>query len=71
MGMRKYYNIQTLIMVIEYNINTEKVYSSISKNKNNQWIYFNGKVPQYTNFNEIQNHKNIEFLFYSILEEEI
>ena len=61
----------TGVIFYEYNINTEKVYSSISKNKNNQWIYFNGKVPQYTNFNEIQNHKNIEFLFYSILEEEI
>ena len=61
----------TGVIFYEYNINTEKVYSSISKNKNNQWLYFNGKALHYSNFNEIQNHKNIEFLFYSILEEEI
>ena len=59
----------TGVIFYEYNSNEEKVYSSISKNENNQWLYFNGKTLQLTNFNEIYNHKNIEFLFYSILEE--
>jgi len=59
----------TGVIFYEYNSNEEKVYSSISKNENNQWLYFNGKTLQLTNLNEIYNHKNLEFLLYSILEE--
>ena len=53
----------------EYKVNGEKIYTSISKDMNNQWIYFNGTKILSSNFNEILNHKNIQFLFYSISEE--
>ena len=53
----------------EYNANGEKIYTSISKDMNNQWVYFNGKKILDSNLNDIQNHNNIEFLFYSVLDE--
>ena len=53
----------------EYNANEEKKYTSISKDMNNQWVYFNGKKILDSNLNDIQNHNNIEFLFYSVLDE--
>ena len=50
----------------ELNNNKEEIFTSISKNINNQWIYFNGKAIQNSSFNELQNHKNLQYLFYSI-----
>ena len=44
-----------------------KKYVSYTKERNGQWKYFNGTYLSDSNFNEIQNHDNIEILFYSSL----
>ena len=46
----------------------EQIYTSITKNRNEQWIYFNGKSIEYTNFDFLKNHKNLQYLFYSFQE---
>ena len=42
-------------------------YFSYTKDGNQQWKYFNGKSYEDSNLNELQNHKNIEVLFYTSL----
>ena len=49
----------------ESNSNNEEVYTSITKNQNGQWIYFNGKGFQNSSLNELKNHNNLQYLFYS------
>ena len=44
-----------------------KKYVSYTKERNGQWKYFNGTYLSDSNFNEIQNHDNIEILFYASL----
>lgn len=46
----------------------EKVYSSISKNKNGDWRFFDGKDIHPSSFNNLKNHKNFKILVYSYLE---
>ena len=46
----------------------EKVYSSISKNKNGDWRFFDGKAIHSSSFNDLKNHKNFKILVYSYLE---
>ena len=43
----------------------EQIYTSITKNRNEQWIYFNGKSIEYSNFDCLKNHENLQYLFYS------
>ena len=40
-------------------------YFSNTKDDNQQWNYFNGISYENSNLNELQNHKNIEVLFYT------
>ena len=49
----------------ESNNNHEEIYTSIVKNQNNQWIYFNGNGFQNCSFDELKSHKNLKYLFYS------
>ena len=42
-----------------------KVYTSITKNKDEKWIYFNGNDFQNSSFDELKSHKNLQYLFYS------
>ena len=55
-----------LIGVI-FSENNEDVikYFSYTKDDNQQWNYFNGISYENSNLNELQNHKNIEVLFYT------
>ena len=57
--------ILTGAIFFESNDDDEKIFSSISKNINNEWIYFNGKEIKPSSFNDIQQHKNIQYLFYA------
>ena len=47
--------------------NEPKKYVSYTKERNGQWKYFNGTYLSDSNFNEIQNHDNVEILFYALL----
>ena len=47
--------------------NEPKKYVSYTKERNGQWKYFNGTYLSDSNFNEIQNHDNVEILFYASL----
>lgn len=40
-------------------------YVSYTKDKYGQWKFFNGNSIQNSSFNELQNHKNIQSLFYT------
>ena len=42
-----------------------EVYTSITKNKDEKWIYFNGNDFQNSSFDELKSHKNLQYLFYS------
>ena len=42
-----------------------EVYTSITKNKDEEWIYFNGNDFQNSSFDELKSHKNLQYLFYS------
>ena len=42
-----------------------EVYTSITKNKDENWIYFNGNDFQNSSFDELKSHKNLQYLFYS------
>ena len=52
---------------IEFKEN-EKIYTSITKNKNEDWKYFDGKNIHNSNLDELKNHKNVKILIYSYLE---
>ena len=49
----------------ESNSNNVEVYTSITKNQNGDWIYFNGKEFHNSSLNDLKNHNNLEYLFYS------
>ena len=49
---------------LEY-IQNEQIYTSITRNRNEQWIYFNGKSIEFSNLDYLKNHKNLQYLFYS------
>ena len=42
-------------------------YVSYTKDSNGEWKYFNGKSYENSNLTELQNHENIEVLFYTSL----
>ena len=55
------------VIFYDYNDNKEEVYKSISKNEDNKWVLFNGKSIEFSDFNNIQQNKNLKYLFYTNL----
>ena len=49
----------------ESNDNQAEVYTSITRNQNGLWIYFDGNMFQNSSFEELKNHNNLKYLFYS------
>ena len=49
----------------EKNNNQNEKFVSYSKAPNNGWVYYNGDSIKNSNFKELQNHKNLQMLFYS------
>ena len=49
----------------ETNSGEPRKYVSYSRDMNNQWKFFNGNSIVNSNFNELQNHKHIQGLFYT------
>jgi len=50
---------------IEKDNNDNEKYVSVSKIPNGGWVYFNGNSVQNCGFDTLQNHKNLQMLFYS------
>ena len=50
---------------IEKDDNDNEKYVSVSKIPNGGWVYFNGNSVQNCGFDTLQNHKNLQMLFYS------